>query len=95
MFWGGLIGGAYTVGLTMLGKRFAAGELAAANALFAFVYEAGTLVGPIAAGAALDFWNPHGFIAVGVAANLLFLLVVLARGWRQPAAADAGRSRVG
>jgi MFS family permease len=94
-FWGGLIGAAYTVSLAMLGRRFGAGELAAANALFAFVYEGGTLVGPIAAGVALDLWNPHGFIAVGLAANLFFLLVVLARGRVPAAAAGAGRSPPG
>ena len=81
-FWGGLIGAAYTIALAMLGRRYATGELAAANALFAFVYEAGTLVGPLATGAALDIWSPHGFLAVGVVANLLFLAVVILRGRR-------------
>jgi len=97
VFWGGLVGGAYTVGLAMLGQRFGPGELAAGNALFAFVYEIGTFVGPIVAGAALDIWNPHGFIAVGAAANLLLLLLVLlARGWRgAAAAAGAGPFRPG
>ena len=72
----------YAIALAMLGRRYATGELAAANALFAFVYEAGTLVGPLATGAALDIWNPHGFLAVGVVANLLFLAVVILRGRR-------------
>lgn len=81
-FWGGLIGAAYTIALAMLGRRYATGELAAANALFAFVYEAGTLVGPLAAGVALDLWSPHGFLVVGVVANLLFLAVVIYRGRR-------------
>lgn len=78
-FWGGLIGGAYTVALAMLGRRYATGELAAANALFAFVYVAGSLAGPLVAGAALDLWNPQGFLAVGVATNLLFLGFVALR----------------
>jgi MFS family permease len=81
-FWGGLIGGAYTVALAMLGRRYATGELAAANALFAFVYVAGSLAGPLLAGAALDLWNPQGFLAVGVVANLLFLGLVIARSRR-------------
>jgi predicted MFS family arabinose efflux permease len=81
-FWGGLIGAAYTIALAMLGRRYATGELAAANALFAFVYEAGTLIGPLAAGVALDIWNPQGFLAVGVVANLLFLGLVIARSRR-------------
>lgn len=81
-FWGGLIGAAYTIALAMLGRRYATGELAAANALFAFVYEAGTLIGPLAAGVALDLWNPHGFLAIGVVANLVFLAVVIVRARR-------------
>jgi MFS family permease len=79
-FWGGLIGAAYTIALAMLGRRYATGELAAANALFAFVYETGTFLGPLATGMALDLWNPHGFLAVGVAANFVFLAVVVLRG---------------
>jgi MFS family permease len=77
--WGGSFGGLYTVGLAMVGRRFGSGDLAAANALFAFTYETGTLVGPILVGTSLDLWNPYGFLAAGGSACLLFLLIALTR----------------
>jgi MFS family permease len=77
--WGGSFGGLYTVGLAMVGRRFGPGDLAAANALFAFTYETGTLVGPVFVGTSLDLWNPYGFLAAGGGACLLFLLIALTR----------------
>jgi len=77
--WGGSFGGLYTVGLAMVGRRFGPGDLAAANALFAFTYETGTLVGPVIVGTSLDLWNPYGFLAAGGAACLVFLLIALTR----------------
>jgi MFS family permease len=77
--WGGSFGGLYTVGLAMVGRRFAASDLTAANALFAFTYESGTLVGPILVGTGIDLWNPYGFLATGSLACLLFLLVAVTR----------------
>lgn len=77
--WGGSFGGLYTVGLAMVGRRFGPGDLAAANALFAFTYETGTLMGPILVGTSLDLWNPYGFLAAGGGACLLFLLIALTR----------------
>jgi MFS family permease len=77
--WGGSFGGLYTVGLAMVGRRFGPGDLAAANALFAFTYETGTLVGPVFVGTSLDLWNPYGFLAAGGAACLVFLLIALTR----------------
>lgn len=77
--WGGSFGGLYTVGLAMVGRRFGPGDLAAANALFAFTYETGTLVGPVFVGTSLDLWNPYGFLAAGGAACIVFLLIALTR----------------
>lgn len=74
--WGGTIGAAYTIALAMVGRRYRPGELAAANALFAFAYEGGTLLGPIGSGVALDFWDPHGFLIGGIGANLVLLLLL-------------------
>lgn len=52
--WGGLAAGLYTVGLTQLGARFSGADLAAANALFVMLYSFGMLIGPAAAGAAME-----------------------------------------
>jgi MFS family permease len=77
--WGGSFGGLYTVGLAMVGRRFGANDLTAANALFAFTYETGTLVGPIIIGTGIDVWNPYGFLAAGSGACFLFLLIAATR----------------
>ena len=77
LIWGGTILGIYSVGLTLLGERFKGASLATANAGFILAYCMGMLVGPAVEGAALDLWNPTGFIAVlgGIcAAYLVFLL---------------------
>lgn len=63
---GGIVAGLYTVGLTHLGARYRGAELAAANAAFVMMYAIGMLIGPIALGAGLDIWEPHGF-AIAIA----------------------------
>jgi MFS family permease len=76
--WGGLAAGLYTVGLTQLGARFSGADLAAANALFVMLYSFGMLVGPAAAGAAMDF-HVNGLPAVLAAFFGLYAIVAWAR----------------
>ncbi|MGI9307101.1 MAG: MFS transporter [Gammaproteobacteria bacterium] len=57
--WGGLLMAVYPLGLAQMARFFAAGKLAAANALFGFSYGAGALFGPAATGAAMDI-SPNG-----------------------------------
>ncbi len=64
--WGGLAAGLYTVGLTQLGARFSGADLAAANALFVMLYSLGMLVGPAAAGAAMDMHDDGLAIVIAV-----------------------------
>ncbi|MEI7610283.1 MAG: hypothetical protein WCJ64_23130, partial [Rhodospirillaceae bacterium] len=52
--------GYYTLGLTQIGHRFPAADLAHANVLFIMAYTVGTITGPSLAGAALDLWPRHG-----------------------------------
>jgi MFS family permease len=78
-FFGGVVVGMYTVGLTLLGERFKGANLAAANAAFVMMFSLGALVGPPMAGVAMDLWNPHGLI---VAMSGLCGLYVLVAGWR-------------
>ena len=86
--WGGITAGLYTVGLTHLGSRADRDTLASANAAFVFMYALGMLLGPAAAGWALDLWDPHGFPVV---IGLLFLLYFLFGLWRAVSADAPGR----
>lgn len=63
-FWGGLVMGVYTIGLTLVGERFKGSELVGANAAYVILYSLGLLAGPALEGVALDAWNPHGLIVV-------------------------------
>ena len=60
VIWGGVAFGIYTVGLTMLGQRFAAGDMARANAAFVMIYTFGSLIGPPISGAAMDAFGGRG-----------------------------------
>jgi len=76
--WGGVSWGIYTLALGLMGERFPPAGLAAANAAFVMMYEAGSFGGPIIAGAAMDQWPLYGLpvvIAAAAAALLLFGLL--------------------
>jgi MFS family permease len=76
--WGGVSWGIYTLALGLMGERFSASELAAANAAFVMMYEVGSFCGPIAAGGAMDQWPLYGLpIVVAVAAGALFVFGLL------------------
>ncbi len=60
--WGGLTGGVYTIGLTLLGRRFKRAELAGVTTTFVMIFEFGSLAAPPLAGAAMDLWDPHGML---------------------------------
>ncbi|HEY4164103.1 MAG TPA: MFS transporter [Dongiaceae bacterium] len=77
--WGGLGAGVYTTALTLLGRSYHLDELPNANTAFTMTWELGALAGPIVAGFAMSFWNPHGMLAVhwlgGAALVLLGLFI--------------------
>lgn len=58
---GGVVGGLYTIGLSLLGARFSGAELATANAAFVMLYSLGMLTGAPAVGLLVDSVHPHGF----------------------------------
>jgi MFS family permease len=64
---GGIACAFYTVGLSLLGERVAPSQLATANAAFLVLYQIGTVSAPPLAGAAMDLWPQHGFIAATIA----------------------------
>ncbi len=57
---GGTTGAIYTLGLVLVGQRFAGFELALANTVFVMMIEAGMLVGPAATGLAMSRFGPQG-----------------------------------
>ncbi|MDM7947516.1 MAG: MFS transporter [Oceanibaculum nanhaiense] len=79
--WGGVVMGVYTIGLCMLAERFDTATLSGANAAFVMLYSLGSMSGPVLGSAAMTLWDPHGMLAFGAAASLLFLLIVMARAW--------------
>lgn len=79
--WGGLTGGVYTIGLTLLGRRFGRAELAGASTAFVMIFEIGSLLAPPAAGAAMDLWDPHGLLLlVGLPGLALAVIAALRAG---------------
>jgi MFS family permease len=79
--WGGVAFGIYTVGLTMLGQRFAAGDMARANAAFVMIYTLGSLIGPPISGGAMDVFGGRGlgWSLAGAYALCALAIVVMAR----------------
>jgi MFS family permease len=60
---GGVVLGFYTLGLSIVGERVGANDLAAANAAFLVMYQLGAIFGPFAAGVAMTSSPVLGFIA--------------------------------
>jgi MFS family permease len=81
--WGGAVFAFYTVGITILGQRFQADELAAANAAFVMTFEIANAIGPPAAGLAIRLWMPHGMMAFLVAIPAILVLLIIIRGVRR------------
>ena len=78
--WGGAAFGLYTVAVTMLGERYRGGELAAANAAFVMTFELANMLGPPAAGSAMDAWQPYGLMVWMTAVAVIFTALAIARG---------------
>ena len=79
-FWGGLFAGIYTLAMAIVGQRFRGPDLVTANAAFGLLWGVGSLLGPPAAGAAMDLQGPNGLVLALALAVLAFL--ALAR-WRR------------
>ncbi|MBK9078557.1 MAG: MFS transporter [Hyphomicrobium sp.] len=59
---GGIVLGFYTIGLSIIGERIPAKDIAAANAAFLIMYQSGAILGPLATGAAMTLEPVTGFI---------------------------------
>ena len=78
-FWGGVASGIYTVALVIQGDRFRGPDLVTANAAFGLIWGFAVMVGPAAAGVAMDLWDPHGLPAMLTAVCVLFVITVVIR----------------
>jgi MFS family permease len=89
---GACIGAFYPLGLARLGQRLPAAALPKANAWYLAINCLGSLTGPVAAGAAMDYLGRGALFGIGVVALLLVLaacLVVHLYPLREPRAAAA------
>jgi len=64
LLWGVASMGIYTVALVILGERFSAGLLAAANGAIVSVYQFGSILGPAAGGMGMDAFGHTGLMYV-------------------------------
>ncbi|WP_029003556.1 MFS transporter [Azorhizobium doebereinerae] len=76
--WGGAFVGIYTLTLTIVGSRFSGGNLVGIYAVMGLTWGGGALVGPLAAGFAMQ-GTTHGLAWFAVAACGLFTLVAVLR----------------
>ena len=74
---GGVILGFYTVGLAIVGERVGANDLAAANAAFLVMYQAGAIMGPLVAGIAMTASPVTGFVATVVTLMAVSAIVLM------------------
>ena len=75
-FYGGALGGLYTMSLVLLGRRFKGAELSAASAMLAVMFCIGAFIWPAAGGAAMDWYGTDAMPISLVVAYAMFLLIV-------------------
>lgn len=76
---GGALGGFYTVGMVMIGRRFKGADLVAVSAAFVMFWAMGSITGPAVTGIAIDATTVDAMPAVVVAACLLYLPLAVIR----------------
>lgn len=70
---GGVMGGLYTVGMTLLGQRYRDADLAGASAAYGIMWGGGMLAGPPIGGTVMETVPPHGFVWALAALVVLYL----------------------
>ena len=77
--WGGALGGFYTAGMVIMGRRFKGADLVAVNAAFVVFWGLGAITGPTATGAAIEAWGLDAMPMVVAACCLLYLPLAIIR----------------
>ena len=80
----GFVYGLYSIGLAMLSKRFAGGEIIAANAGFVIIFEASNLMGPGIAGILLDMNIRLGLQIFTISIGVFYLVISWVRRHANP-----------
>lgn len=77
-FWGAIGFGVYTIAVTLIGQYLTGSRLVAANSAFGIMWGIGAMLGPVAAGAAMERIGGAGLpLSIAVAYGLLTLLAVV------------------
>ena len=88
--WGGAAAGFYTLGLVRLGQRFAAQDMASANAAFIMAYTTGMIIGPSVTGGVMSILGTSLFPLPFAVAYLGLVLLLLIGLRRRPGLTAAG-----
>lgn len=76
--WGGAIGGMNTLAVIEAGHRVAEQQVSVAMTTIAMFYTLGGVIGPVATGAAVSYFNTQGLmISIGVAGAVLISILML------------------
>ncbi len=75
-FYGGALGGLYTLSLVLLGRRFEGADLSAASAMLSVMFCVGAFIWPSLGGGAMDRFGGSAMPVVLMAAYAMFLLIV-------------------
>ena len=76
---GGALGGFYTIGMVVIGRRFRGADLVAVNAAFVLMWGLGAVGGPATTGAAMEAFGLNAMPAVVVIGCLLYLPLAILR----------------
>lgn len=79
LFWGGCVGGAYTLGIVLMGRYYSGAELITANATSGVLWGMGSLAGPSAGGYAMKYSDTYGMPFVFAAVSVCFVAIAI---WR-------------
>ncbi len=77
--WGAALGGFYTVGMVLIGRRFRGADLVAVNAAFVVFWGLGAITGPAATGGAIEAWGFNAMPLVVAVCCLLYLPLAITR----------------
>ena len=77
-FYGGALGGLYTMSLVLLGRQFKGADLSAASAMLSVMFCIGGFIWPSLGGAAMDRFGESAMPVALITAYAMFLLIVAA-----------------